>query len=197
MREVVFLGQSHVSSLEELLISQKHEQTDRLKRNIPFFIANNGTALAVGLVVNRSSVEEALLTFFQRPNAHHDYLAVTTVATKSFELNPELFNMLCASCSSATPLVICHLVICPKKLLPVFKKAWQSSRLGKFTVGTKDLSQDEAVEMLEGMANIDHQLQATLYSIQYPQEAPPPPLDSVSVSAQQPRKSMRPRCRYC
>jgi len=188
MREVQLLTEEHRAGLEQLLALQATAQTEQARRNSSFYLAGNGQAMAIGVTENRVNVEQALLTFFQRPNANHDYLAVTTAVTKTSMFISELFDMLCASCSSATPVVALHLVITTKSLGPVIKKAWQGSRLGRYTVKGRELTIAEGLDLVGELVLIDNTHQLNLFMIEYP---------SADAGLQLKQKSVTIRCKYC
>ena len=185
------LDMSHEPALKRLLhYDLNNPQAERLKRNLPFFLSSNGQALAIGVTVNRTElVEQALLTFFQRPNANHDYLAVTTAYTITGTFISEPFDLLCASCSSASPTVCLHVVICAKGAVPVVKQAWAGSRLGRYTVKARELTNAEALDLLgNGIVELDHTHKVQLYAVAYP---------SVDGDSLQPKpKGVTIRCKY-
>jgi hypothetical protein len=193
LRETQLLGMKHELGLKRLL--GHHEpvdpQAERLKRNLPFFLSHNGQALAAGVTLDRDEeVEQALLTFFQRPNANHDYMAVTLAYTLAGSFDPGPFDTLCASCSSASPTVCLHVVICSKGMSPTLKRAWAGSRLGKYTVKARELTNAEALDLLgNGIVELDHTHKVNLYAVQYPSD------DGDSL---QPKpRGVTIRCKYC
>jgi len=189
MRELKFLDQACAPSLDKLLIAQHTAHADHLRRNLPFFMANNGEAQSIGITLNRMEVEQALLVFFQRPNAQHDYLAISTAVTCESTFHAELFDSLCASCSSATPTIVFHLVVTPRHLTQAVSTAWQKSRLGKYTIGSRLLTNAEGEELLgQGTVIFDSKVQVSFYKIQYPSES--------SLHVADKGNTIR-RCKYC
>lgn len=189
MREVQFLSADHVASLERLLALQSDPQNDMVRRNLPFYLQNNGQAMAVGVTVDRTGVEQALLTFFQRPNANHDYVAVTTAITGVGTFVAETFDMLCAACSSATPTVCLHVLIYAKSMGPTIKQAWQLSRLGRYTVKGRELTTDEALDLLGPIIQLNSIHRVHLFAIEYPA------VDGNSLQPEPKRNTIR--CKYC
>lgn len=123
MREVRYLCEADVPALLGLVKTRN----ERVAANAPYFLQPPG-GIALGCVTFSGVVEQALLAFTQGD----EMISFCFSGTGGFY--EELFNMLCAACSSSTPVIKYHTVVFSPVIKQAVTTAWTKSRLGYYTL---------------------------------------------------------------
>jgi hypothetical protein len=143
MKEVMRLGNQHSALLHKFIISQ-HQTGVRILHEAQRkdLYLQNPDGLALACIVENKQIEQVFLVTFASGCATTRIYGTFTPATL------DILDLLCAYCSSRTPMIETHELICQPEKSNELREIYAKCRLGRYTSEQKEYTMIKGSNLL-------------------------------------------------